>query len=151
MTADLRQVFNIVGERKEFDYEIPAAELKQRSSYDFAENAAVSGCFYNRADVVHMNYSVKFTLNIVCDRCLKELSRDFSYEFEHIIVNSLNSENDDDEFIVAENYRVDIDEIALSDLLLELPTKLLCKDDCKGLCPVCGCDLNESECNCQKY
>ena len=107
--------------------------------------------FYNRADVVHMNYSVKFTLNIVCDRCLKELRRDFSYEFEHIIVNSLNSENDDDEFIVAENYRVDIDEIALSDLLLELPTKLLCKDDCKGLCPVCGCDLNESECNCQKY
>ena len=64
---------------------------------------------------------------------------------------ALNSENDDDEFIVAENYRVDIDEIALSDLLLELPTKLLCKDDCKGLCPVCGCDLNESECNCQKY
>ncbi|MGN1480982.1 YceD family protein [Porcipelethomonas sp.] len=151
MTADLRQVFNIVGERREFAFEIPAAELKQPCGYDFAEAVVVAGCFYNRADVVHMNYSVKFTLNIVCDRCLKELKRDFFYEFEHVIVSALSSDSDESEFIVAENYRVDISEIALSDLLLELPTKLLCSDDCKGLCPVCGCDLNESECNCQKY
>lgn len=151
MTADLRQVFNIVGERMEFDFKIPAEELEQTCGYDFAEFPAVSGCFYNRADVVHMNYSVKFTLNIVCDRCLKSFKRDFFYEFEHVIVSALNSDDDESEFIIAENYRVDVSEIALSDLFLELPTKLLCKDECKGLCPVCGCDLNESECNCQKY
>ncbi|MCD8187633.1 MAG: DUF177 domain-containing protein [Ruminococcus sp.] len=33
-------------------------------------------------------------------------------------------------------------------MLLQLPTKYLCKEDCKGLCMVCGCDLNESECDC---
>lgn len=148
MTADLRQVFNIIGERKEFEFEIPLTELEQSCGYDFAGSVTVSGSFYNRADVVHMDYSVKFTLNIVCDRCLKELKRDYFYEFKHVIVSALNSDNG--EYIVAENYRVDVNEIALSDLLLELPTKLLCSDDCMGLCPVCGCDLNESECNCQK-
>lgn len=148
MTADLRQVFNIIGERKEFNFEIPHTELEQLCGYNFADTVAVSGCFYNRADVVHMDYSVKFTLNIECDRCLKKLEREYSFEFQHVVVNSLNSDNS--EYIVTENYRVDVNEIALSDLLLELPTKLLCCDDCRGLCPVCGSDLNESECDCQK-
>ena len=115
--------------------------------YVFADSVKASGCFYNRADVVHMDYSVKFTLNIVCDRCLKELQREYSYDFQHIVVNSVNKDIDD--YIISENYRVDVNEIALSDLLLELPTKLLCRDDCMGLCSKCGCDLNESECNCQ--
>lgn len=54
MTADLRQVFNIIGERKEFEFEIPLAELEQSCGYDFAGSVTVSGSFYNRADVVHM-------------------------------------------------------------------------------------------------
>ena len=148
MTADLRQVFNTSGAKKEFECEIPMAELERCKGYTFADAVKVSGSFYNRADVVHMDYSVKFTLNIVCDRCLKDLKREYSYDFQHVVVNSVNKDND--EYIIAENYRVDVNEIALSDLLLELPTKLLCSDDCRGLCSVCGCDLNESECNCQK-
>jgi uncharacterized protein len=147
MTADLRRVFNTTGDKKDFVLEITQDELSQCKGYDFVDTVKASGSFYNRADVVHMDYSVKFTLNIVCDRCLKEFSRDYDFEFKHIVVTSVNRENDD--FIIAENHRVDVNEIALSDLLLELPTKLLCSDDCRGLCSICGCDLNESECNCQ--
>jgi uncharacterized protein len=147
MKADLRRVFNTTGEKQEFDLIISSDELSKYKGYDFNGEVHAFGSFYNRADVVHMDYSVKFTLNIVCDRCLKELSRDFEFEFGHVVVCSVNKDNDD--FIIADNYRVDVNEIALSDLLLELPTKLLCNEDCKGLCTVCGCDLNESECNCQ--
>lgn len=147
MKADLRRIFNTVGDKKEFQLEILNDELSQYKPYSFQDGVKLEGSFYNRADIVHMDYSVKFTLNIVCDRCLKEFEREFSFEFKHIVVNSVNKDND--EFIIADNYRVDVNEIALSDLLLELPTKFLCKEDCKGLCCVCGCDLNESECNCQ--
>ncbi len=148
MKTDLRRIFNISGAKQEFEYEIPMSELERLKGYDFAGPVMVSGLFYNRADVVHMDYSVRFTLNIVCDRCLKELQGEYTYDFEHIVVSSVNKDNDD--FIIADNYRVDVNEIALSDLLLELPTKLLCMDECKGLCSKCGCDLNESECDCQK-
>ncbi len=147
MKADLRRIFNTVGEKKEFQLEILNEELEQYKGYNFVDTVKLDGSFYNRADVVHMDYSIKFTLNIVCDRCLKEFDREFNYDFKHIVVNSVNKDND--EFIIADNYRVDVNEIALSDLLLELPTKLLCSEDCKGLCSICGCDLNESECNCQ--
>lgn len=147
MVTDLRRIFNTAGLKQDFDYVIPADAFPENDSYSFDGGAAVSGCFYNRADVVHLDYSVKFTLNIVCDRCLKELKREYSFEFKRIVVKNVSSDND--EYIIAENDRVDMDEIALSDLLLSLPTKMLCRDDCAGLCGVCGCDLNESECNCQ--
>lgn len=45
---------------------------------------------------------------------------------------------------------LDLEELILSDILLELPTKLLCKEDCKGLCPHCGCNLNHQSCDCNK-
>lgn len=45
MTADLRQVFNIIGERKEFEFEIPLTELEQSCGYDFAGSVTVSGSF----------------------------------------------------------------------------------------------------------
>lgn len=148
MVADLRRIFNTAGFRQDFDYTISGSEFPENDSYSFEEDVSVSGCFYNRADVVHLDYSVKFTLNIVCDRCLKEIKRNYSLDFKRIVVKNVNSDND--EYIVAENDKVDVNEIALSDLLLSLPTKMLCSDECAGLCPVCGCDLNESECNCQK-
>jgi len=43
---------------------------------------------------------------------------------------------------------LDIDELALETIQLELPPKLLCSEDCKGLCPKCGADLNEAQCAC---
>jgi len=146
MVVNLRQVFNITGERREFEYEIPETEFSHAKGYNFAVPVSIKGSFYNRAGIVYMIYSVKFTLNIICDRCLKEIQRDYSFDFKHIVVTSVNSENDD--FIIAENDSVDVNEIALSDIILELPTKMLCCEDCKGICPVCGFNLNESECNC---
>lgn len=148
MIADLRRIFYTSGLKHEFDYFVPSTELPKNDSYVFKGDVGVSGCVYNRADVVHLDYSVKFTLSIICDRCLKELDREYLFDFKRIVVKNVNSDND--EFIVAENDRIDLTEIAVSDILLSLPTKILCKDDCKGLCPVCGCDLNESDCGCRE-
>ena len=41
-----------------------------------------------------------------------------------------------------------MDELVMTDVTLELPFQLLCREECKGLCPVCGADLNETTCNC---
>lgn len=147
MVLKLKDVFNTTGLKKDFSYEISPDELKSVQGYVFASPVSVKGCVFNRADIVTARFSTEFTLRLICDRCLKELNRDYSYEFEHIIVRSLNN-SDNDDYIVASGESVDLNEVALSDLLLKLPSKMLCKDDCKGLCMVCGCDLNESQCGC---
>ena len=146
MKINLKQIFNIVGESKDIEYDITAEELSGIRGCEFCSPVRVKGRIYNRAGIVNLEYSVDFSLMITCDRCLKRLVRDYHFDFDHIVVPSLSGENDD--YIVAEGESIELNEIAVTDLLLQLPTKNLCKDDCKGLCMICGCDLNESECNC---
>lgn len=148
MIINLKQLFNITGESKELECSVKEEELSAIRGCSFASPVYIKGRIYNRAGVVHLDYAVDFTLLVTCDRCLKELKRDYHFNFDHIVVQSLNSNNDD--YIVADGESIDMSEIAVTDLLLQLPTKYLCKEDCKGLCMVCGCDLNESECDCLK-
>lgn len=145
MKINLKQLFSIVGESRDIAYTISTDELSDIRGRSFASPVEVKGRIYNRAGVVYLEYSVDMTLLITCDRCLKELERAYHYDFDHIVVPSANSDND--EYIVADGESIELNEIAVTDLLLQLPTKNLCKDDCKGLCMICGCDLNESICD----
>ncbi len=145
MKINLKQLFSIVGESRDIAYTISTDELSDIRGRSFASPVEVKGRIYNRAGVVYLEYSVDMTLLITCDRCLKELERAYHYDFDHIVVPSANRDND--EYIVADGESIELNEIAVTDLLLQLPTKNLCKDDCKGLCMICGCDLNESTCD----
>ena len=146
MNIQLRQLFDIVGECVEIDYSISPDELKDISAYSFASPVTIKGKIQNRAGVVRLTYESSAELALECDRCLTQFVREFCYSFEHILVASTNT--DDDEYVVCPNNILDLNELAVSDLLLQLPTKILCKDDCKGLCYTCGKNLNEGECSC---
>ncbi len=148
MKLQLKELFDIEGEQKQIDYEIGAESFKEYSSFDLAAPIAVRGRAENRAGVVTLRFGTEFTLDHVCDRCLKEFSRDYSYDFSHTLVRKAYS--DDDEYVECENNVLELDELVISDLLLQLPTKILCREDCKGLCFVCGQDLNEGSCNCSE-
>jgi len=148
MKINLKQLFNITGESKDIDYIINPDELSDIRGCSFSSPVKVKGRIYNKADVVYLDYSAEFALLNVCDRCLKEFEKTYNFEFSHIVVPSLSRDND--EYIVADGESIELNDIAVTDILLQLPTKILCREDCKGLCMVCGCDLNESECNCLK-
>ena len=151
MILQLREIFQIEGMHLPVSYEITPEELSEVRGYTCAAPVAVSGEFYNRAGIVTLKYTVSCTLDVVCDRCLTELKRDYSYDFSHTVVPSLQSEGDIyDTYLVAQHDSIDMNETAISDLLLMLPTKMLCREDCKGLCDICGCNLNERTCNCRK-
>lgn len=151
MILQLREIFQIEGMHLPVSYEITPEELSEVRGYTFAAPVAVSGEFYNRAGIVTLKYTVSCTLDVVCDRCLTELKRDYSYDFSHTVVPSLQSEGDIyDTYLVAQHDSIDMNETAISDLLLMLPTKMLCREYCKGLCDICGCNLNERTCNCRK-
>jgi uncharacterized protein len=148
MKIQLKELFDIIGEKKEIDCVIPLDELKEYSSYSFEAPIAVKGRLENRAGVVTLAVNADCRLNLVCDRCLKEFTEEFCFDFEYTLVRSKNTDNN--EYIVCENNVLELNELIISDLLLQLPTKILCKEDCKGLCFVCGQDLNEGSCNCSE-
>ena len=146
MKINLKQVFNIVGESKDIAYSITEDELSDIRGFSFASPVAVKGRVYNRAGVVYLEYSVDVTMSVTCDRCLEVMEREYHFDFDHIVVPSISGDNDD--YIVADGESIELNEIAVTDLLLPLPSKNLCSEDCKGLCMVCGCNLNEKQCNC---
>jgi uncharacterized protein len=150
MQMNIKNVLNVPGISQDFSFCVPEERLEQVHGYHFASPVKVEGRIENRAGVVTLIMHIAFSLLVICDRCLKETLRDFVFEQTHTVVRELHSENDADDYITARAESIDTAEIAVSDLLLALPYKMLCREDCKGLCPVCGCDRNETECNCMQ-
>lgn len=147
MSIDLKQLFENVGERREIDYALDLTGYELFGTHPFFAPVAVKGQIVNRAGVVTLTMAVTVNLRVNCDRCLEEFEREYNYSFEHVLVNELNT--DSDEFILLEQFQLDLDDLVLSDILLNLPSKLLCSEDCKGLCSKCGQNLNKGSCDCQ--
>ena len=147
MILQLKQLFDIPGETQDISFDIPPQEAEKAApDWKFASPVTVGGRAENRAGVVTLRFRCTFKLAHQCDRCLTGFDREYCYDFSHTLVRSLNTPNDD--YIVGGDNTLDVNELAISDLLLQLPTKILCREDCKGLCYVCGQNLNEGECNC---
>ncbi len=151
MKFNLREIFQIEGLKKPIQYEIALEELSDVRGYKFAEPVKVCGEIANRAGIVTLRYKASCILDVLCDRCLKPFKQEHTYDFSHTVVPALHSGSSAyDTYIVAENESIDMNETVLTDLLLMFPTKVLCSEDCKGLCYICGCDLNECTCDCLK-
>jgi len=107
---------------------------------------------------VLMRGRVETHLRLVCVRCLKEFSYPLSSNFElnlHPLKESYFEEEteldvDEMESNFFEGGEIHLSEIACEQIFLEIPYQPLCNEECKGLCPVCGKDLNFSSCECAK-
>jgi len=117
--------------------------------FPFTTPVVLQGEIVNKAGVVTISAVADFDFEAVCDRCTTDVKKHFSVPVEHCLVSELNNEDDDD-YILVENMELDIERLTLEDIYLYLPVKILCKDDCKGICPQCGANLNETSCECKK-
>lgn len=149
MKLDLSKLFDNVGETKEFACELDLSGVKRWGSRLFAGPVKITGQAENRSGIVSVSYTADFVLDVVCDRCLTPLSRPQQQKFTHTVVLSLNHE-DNDELIVIPDGQLDLAELSAADILLELPISIVCGKGCKGLCPVCGVNLNEGACGCDR-
>ena len=105
---------------------------------------------------MRLNVNVSLGYKGECARCLGPIDGTLSFDFERTVVSedTLSRENDDedysDEYAVLNDGKLDIDGQLREMLILEFPSKLLCSEDCKGLCIKCGHDLNRGDCGCDR-
>ncbi|MBR6426583.1 MAG: DUF177 domain-containing protein [Clostridia bacterium] len=114
-----------------------------------AEPVSVSGSIRNRQEFYELDMTIELDFTSECARCLKPLKRHAKYSCVKSIVTHAEN-NDDGEYIVIDNDAVTLNEAAEELLFLELPSRLLCREDCAGLCHICGKNLNEGPCSCKK-
>jgi uncharacterized protein len=119
--------------------------------------ATVNGKIRLAGNEVFVNGHVDARAEVECDRCLKpiELPVNADFELEYITGSEYESsavaELTEAEMSVAvfDGEALDVDEIVKEQILLAVPTRMLCREDCKGICPQCGTDRNTGECNCE--
>ncbi len=92
------------------------------------------------------------TAVIPCDRCLTEVQVEIPLEFQKKVSVDPDGADESEELDEAnyiDGYSFDVEQLIYNELLVGWPTKILCSEDCKGICNVCGQNLNEGSCNCE--
>ncbi|HHW46269.1 MAG TPA: DUF177 domain-containing protein [Clostridiales bacterium] len=148
MVLDLKPVFLNEGESIGIDTEFDFSDVDLSGRYPLSDPVKVTGSIYNRASVVYLSIVCDFSFTAECDRCARECSNHYTLPVERILVTKLESSEDNDDILVVEGMKLDLKELVYTEVLLFLPTKNLCKPDCKGICPSCGRNLNDGECGC---
>lgn len=144
MYIELESVFNAEGENVQFDYEFPIEDE------NITTPVKVKGSVFNKTGIVHLKATALFDYQTNCALCNKPLLRHATVPIKHILISHIENEDENDIYIVVETMRLDLDELVSEDIFLSIPSRFLCKDDCKGLCSICGADLNEGDCSCKR-
>lgn len=103
----------------------------------------LGNCFILKADI-------KTVINMKCSRCAKNVEYivDIPIIERFVGDKAIEAEPEEDEVWFFEGNVIDLKDAVISSISLSMPMKILCSDGCKGLCPKCGQDLNESDCGC---
>lgn len=103
-------------------------------------------------DKLHICGSGSVALEIPCDRCLEPVRTEIVFDIDKDIdMQTVSGEiEDEEEKDYIDGYNLDVDKLVFGEILLLIPGKTLCKEDCKGLCLRCGMNLNDGECGCDR-
>lgn len=122
-----------------------------------AGEVSVEGRATRKGDEVRLRGRLTAEVEVYCDRCAAAIVAPLKVEFdtsflpaevEKAAVENVELQPDDLDRSVYEDGAVDLDDLVREQILLALPTRSLCREDCKGLCAACGANLNAGACDC---
>ena len=149
MVIDVRPILHTPGKRLDFRFELDLSGLEFDGRRPVSRPVAVEGEIRNTADLLELELTARTTLDAVCDRCGKEFLQEKEITCRCMLAEELQNEDSDD-IIRLEDGRADAGELARTAFILGMDSKTLCSEDCKGLCPRCGADLNLGPCSCKR-
>ena len=151
MLLGLSKIIDCPGASVPFETSVDLSDLRYGTSYPVSEPVLASGMVRNTAGVLMMTGSITTCIHGICDRCASEFDREIDFPIEVVLVTELANEENEDEWVFPlEGDSADLDDIVRTVFVLNLDSKLLCDEDCKGLCCRCGKNLNDGPCSCQK-
>lgn len=157
MFIHLSDVFTSEGKRLDVN-----AELEMTSFDNGRERFEITRKFPVSIAVTHLETGkilvkadLQLTLQAACDRCLTEVPVELKLQTERVVLSpelataAEGAEADDQGFV--DGYELDVEAFAHDMIIGNWPAKILCKEDCKGICPVCGQNRNVRDCGCDSF
>ncbi len=142
-----------------FEHQYQAGELDTRNfDFEVQEPPLVTGRVNRVGMDMRLRGDLVAALAVPCARCLKQVPIRVAIPFDLLYASEdpsgsrtgeIELHARDLDFSVYERDEIDLDAMVLEQIELDLPNRALCRDDCLGLCPQCGIDLNIDKCSCQ--
>lgn len=149
MRLDLKNIIRTPGAELPFQFSMDLSDVEWNGEYPVSKPVDVTGSVRNMAGALVLTCQLSTVLDLTCDRCLKPFSEEKTVSYETLLAAELEQEDSDD-IVLLEDEELDADELLRDVFILAMDSKHLCSEDCKGLCPGCGVDLNVEQCRCQK-
>ena len=151
MRLGLSQIIDRPGESISYSAVVDLSDLQYGTCFPVTEPVKAEGTVRNTAGVLVMKGEITTCIHGICDRCAAAFDRDLEIPIDAVLVTELaNEENEDEWVFTLEGDSADLDDIVRTIFVLNMDSKLLCSDDCKGMCCRCGKNLNDGPCSCEK-
>lgn len=148
MRLNLSPIINVPGGRIPFAFQLDLSELCFYGAYPISQPLEVTGEVRNEACALMLRAQAETELHLTCDRCGQPFTRKKALAVDTLVAASLEDEENSD-IILLDGNMLDLDEVVTTAFILDMDTKNLCSENCKGLCPGCGANLNEGPCQCK--
>lgn len=156
MLVNLTDVFTNEGQVQELDVPYEADTFtSQLGTFLIREKSPVALRLSNIGQSKALvQGKARFVFALACDRCLRDVDYTFDLSFDSVVVSpdyAGDGEEYEDSAALMEGYHLNVDELINDELLLDWPVKILCREDCKGICMVCGRNRNDGDCGCDDF
>ena len=151
MVINISEILKVYGGEINVDGDVSLSDINfLGEDFVFETPMHIAGNIVNNGKALELNAVCTGTVQVHCARCMKELNREVSFKIREFFVQSDGENDDDDEDVVFfEGYTIDVADIVVNHFLMNVSGKYLCSEDCRGLCPKCGADLNLGDCGCE--
>lgn len=152
MLIQLSKLLSMPNHEETVECSLDMEELTLKGgSYPVLEKSSFPAVLKNEGKrTVSIAFKTSITVGMPCDRCLCEVPEEIRLDvFKTLDFDDI-EETCKDQVSFVDGSSLNVDELILEEVILLLPTKVLCGEDCRGLCPVCGTNLNKEECGCDR-
>lgn len=155
MQIHLSEILSQEGKTVEKNMELERTSFQLKGEeFPIVEKSPVKLVLTNKGNQkLLIKAKANLSVAIPCGRCLKDVITEFCLDFSREADMKLSEEErqeqlDENNYIAG--YQLDVDALIADEVVLQWPMKVLCKEDCQGICSVCGQDLNLKQCGCDR-
>ena len=145
---DASKALRYPGQEYPFEAEVSIEDMEFAGDPISFRDVSVRGEMVGAGEEVSVRAEVNATLESRCVRCLEKVTMPLSAKIDAVFARK--PDLDDPDLYCFEASTIELTDAVRDALIMELPMMILCKEDCKGLCPVCGVNRNVESCTCQE-
>ena len=148
MRIDITEITGINGAYISVEQDIPSSEIiTGKSDVELGESIHVDLKIEYFEGMIIVSGVVTGEYHTVCGRCLADIDENFSVDIKENFIHISDDDEENDGYTY-EGGHIDLTASLIDNILLDLPSVMLCREDCRGLCSSCGKNLNEGNCSC---